>query len=863
MMSKTARLTLSLLCPTLALFGLYSLISLGHNTSSNNNSEEEDAQHPGYYEQWFQEKKDANGQIPPFLRSQWAQYDAKKLDRRAGTNPIDTVIELGPNDVAGRTRALWIDPRNEKIILAGAISGGLWRSENGGTSWKPINEQEVSMMPSALTSNPFNPNVIYYGTGESRANSADVDGEGVFKSTDGGKTFQQLASTVNLSGFNAIWDIEHAKIDSQTLFVGTNSNGLYRSTDAGASWSNVYSGGNKQINDILCLPSGRVMATMQSNIIVASDSNGKPGTFKTVIFPNAPNTGTYRTVQLDYCRKFPKVVYAVFEGFAFDAAPVAFYKSSDGGVTWKAKTAPTAAGPGYQAYCMVMGVHPTDTNRVVVGGRDICRTSNGGTSWTPLDIGHSDHHSFAFLPKTTNEFLMGTDGGVFKYQWTSTAIAANLNTGYRVTQFYCGGYGPSGMVGISGAQDNGTQVSSKPLVSQRFFGGDGAYCNIGQQDGSIAYMSYQNDAIHVMNNFTPNNPGNTTNIVDSRFTADGVDFINLFEMNLADQNMVFYRTNKYLYRTMDMGYTWDQMTTSLRAGIKAIGISRQENPVVYFGGTAAQLYKIEHAATAIPGKEVNYNASVPSAVTNDLIKGMTVHPKNPYVLYVAFSNISNEPRVWRVSGLDSVTNKPMWKNISGDLPPGLPVNMMAVDPYRPDEVFFAGTDFGLYYSIDSGKTWNKDYRVPNVAVHEVKMRDDRTLFAFTHGRGMFALPLVYMEAPVSVSRLSRGSSIKLYPNPSSTSISVRGAMSLQSRTYRIYNLQGEVVLEGDFGGGVSGGGSSTGTVSGGGGSSNGSGYFGSGDASTIPTANLPNGTYFLQLQGDKSRAITTKFIVQH
>lgn len=61
--------------------------------------------------------------------------------------------------------------------------------------------------------------------------------------------------------------------------------------------------------------------------------------------------------------------------------------------------------------------------------------------------------------------------------------------------------------------------------------------------------------------------------------------------------------------------------------------------------------------------------------------------KNPYVLYVAFSNISNDPRVWRVTGLDSVTNKPLWKNISGDLPPGLPVNMMAVDPYRPDEVF--------------------------------------------------------------------------------------------------------------------------------------------------------------------------------
>jgi hypothetical protein len=113
---------------------------------------------------------------------------------------------------------------------------------------------------------------------------------------------------------------------------------------------------------------------------------------------------------------------------------------------------------------------------------------------------------------------------------------------------------------------------------------------------------------------------------------------------------------------------------------------------------------------------------------------------------------------------------------------------------------------------------------------------------------MFALPLVYMEAPVSVSRLSRGSSIKLYPNPSSSSISVRSSISLVSRSYRVYNLQGQVVLEGSFGDGVSGGS----------GSSN-----GGSDSNSIPTANLPNGTYFLQFDGEKSRNITSKFIVQH
>jgi hypothetical protein len=129
---------------------------------------------------------------------------------------------------------------------------------------------------------------------------------------------------------------------------------------------------------------------------------------------------------------------------------------------------------------------------------------------------------------------------------------------------------------------------------------------------------------------------------------------------------------------------------------------------------------------------------------------------------------------------------------------------------------------------------------------------------------MFALPLVYMEAPVSVSRLSRGSSIKLYPNPSSSSISVRSSISLVSRSYRVYNLQGQVVLEGSFGDGVSGGsGSGNGGSSNGGGSSKGGRDFGTGDVGTIPTANLPNGTYFLQFDGEKSRNITSKFIVQH
>lgn len=826
--------------------------------------EGEKGENPGYFNQWFNDKKDANGEIPPFLRSQWAKYDAMKLSvaRRSNDNPIDTIIELGPKSVGGRTRGLWIDPRNEKIMLAAAISGGLWRTVDGGLNWKPLNEHQVSMMPSCITSNPFNPDEIYYGTGESRANSADVDGEGVFKSTDGGLTFNQITTSAKTPGFQEIWDIEHAKDDSQTLFVGTQTNGLYRSTDGGSTFTNVYAGGNKQVTDILCLPNNRVIATLHSSQVVASDSLGKPGTFKVVTFPSAPGSGSYRRIQLASPAQFPNVVYAVFEGFAFDATPVAFYKSSDGGRTWTKKTAPGGAGASYQAYCLLLGAHPTDSNAVVCGGVELVRSRDGGTTWTDLTVGHSDHHSFAYLPKTTNEFVVGTDGGMYKYRWNSTEIIANLNNGYRVTQFYAGAYGPTGLVSIAGAQDNGTHVARQPMVSQRFFGGDGAYCHIGLQDASIAYMSYQNAAIHVMKSFSPSAPSWATNITDPAFSTDVVDFINLYEMNPADQFQVYYRTNKGLYRTTDMGSSWTKLNLSIRAGIKAIGISNQENPVVYFGGTGAQLYKIEKAATTVAGKEVNYNSSVPLAVTNDNIKGMHVHPKNPYVLYVAMSNISNQPRAWRVTGLDSVTNKPVWTNISGDLPPGLPVNMLAVDPANPDAVFFAGTDFGLYYTIDSGKTWQKDYRLPNVAVHEIKMREDRTLFAFTHGRGMFAIQLKAPKVGIGSMKDRRILQAKIYPNPSSEQLQVNSAVDLNGATYAVMDVSGRVVASGMLQ-------HSMGENLG-----DGTGAFLTDGGYRIDTKNLKNGSYFLQISvgstnktirlgGDGTRVFTEKFIVQH
>jgi hypothetical protein len=257
-------------------------------------------------------------------------------------------------------------------------------------------------------------------------------------------------------------------------------------------------------------------------------------------------------------------------------------------------------------------------------------------------------------------------------------------------------------------------------------------------------------------------------------------------MNEEDQYMVFYRTNRGIHRTVDGGENWQRINTNTRSGLKAIGISHDANPVMYFGGNAAQLYKLENAATEV-GTDVNFNQSVPQVITNDFLNFIEVNPKNKYQIFCAFSNYSDTSRIWKVSNLDSAN--PEWVDISANLPKGLPVNSVAVDPRSPEHYIFAGTDFGLYYTLDGGITWNKEYSIPNVAVHEVKMRNsDRTLFAFTHGRGIWYLKLKDVQTAIKQPTTFKAT---ISPNPISNFIHINSKSPVDY--IHIFNTQGQLI----------------------------------------------------------------------
>ena len=153
---------------------------------------------PGYMVQYRIMKQNEAGELPIGLRNLWYNHDSRNYKKASN---LLGVKEWGPDHVGGRTRAILIDKDNNNKILAGSVSGGVWMSLDRGKTWKMNDDHALSLAVTCITQNPFNGNEIYFGTGESMGNSAGIDGNGIFKSVDGGLTFAQLTSTNNSKAY--------------------------------------------------------------------------------------------------------------------------------------------------------------------------------------------------------------------------------------------------------------------------------------------------------------------------------------------------------------------------------------------------------------------------------------------------------------------------------------------------------------------------------------------------------------------------------------------------------------------------------------------------------------------------------------
>jgi hypothetical protein len=783
----------SWLLPAIAI-SLCSLFSVLQYIKVQPTEEEEIPGNPGWYAQWYELKKDQDGFI------NWNLYhslhdqvnDLRAL--RGGGALFTGVTERGPNNVGGRTRAMLVDYADSSRIFAGGVSGGLWVSTNMGANWSPVNDNMANLSITSITQNPFNHDVFYYSGGEMAGNStfinyygAGINGNGVYKSTDGGLSFSLLPSTT-AGPFNSTWQITHSISDTNEVYVGTGNDGLWRTQDAGASFINVLP--SREITDIEVFDDGSVIVAADSYGLYYS-ATGDVGTFS-LIGGGLPATGTMRRIVTASCRTNQNYMYAMYSNIS-QTAIESFWQSTNQGVTWTERTNPSdnITIP-FPWYSMMLFVDDNQPQQVIVGGVDIAITFGGGDAWIQGWDSHADYHIGMSDPANPDYYYVGNDGGVHRYDVNYFgATSYELNTGYNVTQFYAGCFFPDSIRFWGGTQDNGTQSGNPSSLSHNhIFGGDGAFCAVNQQADYEGYVSWQNGHIQKTTDAHSNYPSfyETMNEMDGDQNGDIDDdtwFINPFEINELDGQQLYFPTRDRVWHSINGADNWEALTNGI-SNFYSIGVSYSTDPIIYCGGTS-KLYRVPSGIFSTPGSEVSLSSSIPGPALGSSMTCISVSPKNAGTLFISLGNISNNPRIYRVTNATTAT--PTWTSIHGDLPTGMGINWVDVSPYNEDYLVIA-TDFGVFTSSNGGVNWLAETDIPNVPVHQVKIRNsDCKVFVFTHGRGIWTanMPTTGMGIENNGAYTSQ-----IYPTATTGNLQIQTA--LEDYSVEVYSLSGQKIL---------------------------------------------------------------------
>jgi photosystem II stability/assembly factor-like uncharacterized protein len=485
----------------------------------------------GAYKLEFRKTRDAQtNTIPKYRLAQAVRFaDNLKARRMPGAmGPIAgfTWVERGPYNIGGRTRCILPDLNDAtgNTVWAGSVGGGLWKTTNAVSSaphnplWVPVNDFFQNLAVTCITQNPQNPKLIYFGTGEGWYNGDAIDGDGIWKTDDGGATWNQLASTTDVASNKTFYHVQkilaYTANGKEYLFACTRGNGVQVSTDGGSTWKQSL---GPQANSLVKVASaadivqgadGSLYASLgifQKGGIYKSQDNGSTWV---QLKRNLPSAG-YARIVLACAPSDSLRVYALLQDSATYTCK-GVYRSDSAGRVWKKVTTPTIYGgstfAGDQAwYALAIGIDPNNAGRVMVGGLDLAATQDSGKTWKPISqwyggggyqYVHADHHAIVYDPRGSNIVYFGNDGGVFisKNGQATTPTIRQIDSTYNVTQFYHAAIAPSPNDNylIAGAQDNGNiqfnQVGKSPGFD--FTGGDGAYVHIDDNNPKVQVAAY-------------------------------------------------------------------------------------------------------------------------------------------------------------------------------------------------------------------------------------------------------------------------------------------------------------------------------------------------------------------------------------
>jgi photosystem II stability/assembly factor-like uncharacterized protein len=710
----------------------------------------------------------------------------------------------GPGNIGGRSREILISYKNQNVMWTAGVAGGIWKSTDGGASWQPKGDLLVNIAVNSIVQDSKMDDVLYAGTGEGFFNGDAIRGQGIFKSTDGGETWKQLASTDNPDFYYVQKLVATRHKKKQRVYAATRT-GVFRSTDFGATWTKVLDAtGVNGCMDLAIQPH-------KEDYVFASCGTLAQATVWRALDVEQGQTWEAVLSDVDMGRTSlaiapsnPKVIYALASFYHLPAAHpqdyglLAVYRSTQDGApgTWQTRVHYTdsnklntvqltnpvyahLADCGFGAsnqffnqgwYDNQIAVDPRDENIVWTAGIDLMRSNDGGQTWgvgsywwfdstDPL-YAHADNHAITFHPKYNGDsnrtMYVASDGGIYRTDDARAAVGTTLASvcGEPVANQVSwtslnNGYQVTqfyhGTVWPDGSTFFGGTQDNGSVIGG-LAGGPDNWQDIRGGDGG--YVAVDRDDTNIIYGEhtgkslqRSSNGGATWTNIHTGVTEAGGNFQFIHPFAMdPSDTQRLWYGGAFAWRSNNRGTSWTRVSNSFGARIASWGIAPSDPNRVYVGMQNLTV------APAFTGRI--YTTNVATTLTAP-VTWASAQPRQGYVSSIGVDPTNPLIAYATYSTYNSGANVGhVFKTTNGgaswsriDLSlPDMPVHSVVVHPTQPDTLYI-GTDLGVFVTIDGGVNWMRENTgFANVVTEHLELNNGR-LFAFTHGRSAWSVEL--------------------------------------------------------------------------------------------------------------------------